>query len=104
MKARNKKDIYLLHASSELQRLDESLKQVTNHKKGKHIILAGDFDYCPYIIWEKMSVTIGATDREVQLALLDLTYLSLVRSTLEYSSIVWDPYLQKDIDKKEKVH
>ena len=30
-------------------------------------------------------------------------YLSLVRSTLEYSSIVWDPYLQKDIDKLEKV-
>ena len=30
-------------------------------------------------------------------------YLSLVRSTLEYSSIVWDTYLQKDIDKLEKV-
>ena len=30
-------------------------------------------------------------------------YLSLVRSTLEYSSIVWDPYLQKDTDKLEKV-
>ena len=30
-------------------------------------------------------------------------YLSLVRSTLEYSSIVWDPYIQKDIDKLEKV-
>ena len=30
-------------------------------------------------------------------------YLSLIRSTLEYSSIVWDPHLQKDIDKLEKV-
>ena len=30
-------------------------------------------------------------------------YLSLVRSTLEYSYIVWDPYLPKDIDKLEKV-
>ena len=30
-------------------------------------------------------------------------YLALVRSTLEYSSIVWDPYLQKDINKLEKV-
>ena len=30
-------------------------------------------------------------------------YLSLVRSTLEYSSIVWDTYLQKDTDKLERV-
>ena len=29
--------------------------------------------------------------------------MSLVRSTLEYSFIVWDPYLQKDIDKLQKV-
>ena len=31
------------------------------------------------------------------------SYTSLVRSTLEYSSIVWDPYLQKDIDRLESV-
>ena len=30
-------------------------------------------------------------------------YLALVRSTLEYSSIVWDPILVKDINKLEKV-
>ena len=30
-------------------------------------------------------------------------YISLIRSTLEYSSVIWDPYLQKDIDKLEKV-
>ena len=29
--------------------------------------------------------------------------ISLVGSTLEYSSVIWDPYLQKDIDKLEKV-
>ena len=57
---------------NDIARLDESLKQVTNHKKGKHIILAGDFN-CPDINWEKMSVNKGAADREVQQALLDLT-------------------------------
>ena len=30
-------------------------------------------------------------------------YISLIRSTLEYSSVIWDPYLQKDIDKLENV-
>ena len=30
-------------------------------------------------------------------------YISLVRSSLEYGSIVWDPYTQKDIDKLERV-
>ena len=57
---------------SDIARLDESLKQVTNHKKGKHITLAGDFN-CPDIKWEKMSVNKSAADREVQQALLDLT-------------------------------
>ena len=30
-------------------------------------------------------------------------YLALVRSTLEYSAVVWDPHLQKDIDQLERV-
>ena len=30
-------------------------------------------------------------------------YISLIRSALEYSSVIWDPSLQKDIDKLEKV-
>ena len=78
VKARNKKDIYLCsyympHRNlNDIARLDESLKEVTNHKKGKHIILAGDFN-CPDINWEEMTVNKGAADREVQQALLDLT-------------------------------
>ena len=78
VKARNEKDIYLCsyympHRNlKDIARLDESLKQATNQKKGKHIILAGDFN-CPDINWEKMSVNKGAADREVQQALLYVT-------------------------------
>ena len=78
VKARKKKDIYLCsnympHRNlNDIARLDESLKQATNQKKGKHIILAGDFN-CPDINWEKMSVNKGAADREVQTALLYVT-------------------------------
>ena len=35
--------------------------------------------------------------------LKELTYTSLVRSILEYSSTVWDPFYQKDIDRLERV-
>ena len=30
-------------------------------------------------------------------------YISLVRSTLEYGATIWDPYLEKDINKIEKI-
>ena len=30
-------------------------------------------------------------------------YVALVRSALEYASIIWDPYLQKDVDSLERV-
>merc|ERR1712102_137795 len=30
-------------------------------------------------------------------------YIALIRSTLEYGSTIWDPYLQKDINKIEKI-
>ena len=30
-------------------------------------------------------------------------YISLVRSVLDYESIIWDPYLSRDIEKLERV-
>ena len=57
-------------------------------------------------ISNKVNSTLGFLKRKLKHFSQDsrrTAYLSLVRSTLEYSSIVWDPYLQKDIDKVEKV-
>ena len=71
--ARNKKDIQLCsydipHLNlNNIARLDKSLKQATNQRKGNHIILAGDFNFTD-INWEKMSVNKGAADCEVQWA------------------------------------
>ena len=30
-------------------------------------------------------------------------YVALVHSALEYASVIWDPYLQKDMDSLERV-
>ena len=57
---------------NEINRLDDSLRQITQCKSGKHIILAGDFN-CPDMDWEKMTTKKGAAGREVQQALLDLS-------------------------------
>ena len=32
-----------------------------------------------------------------------LAYLAMVRSTLEYGCLIWDPYTNKDIDKLESI-
>jgi len=33
-----------------------------------------------------------------------LAYFALVRSTVEYSCTIWDPYLKKDVDNLEKIN
>ena len=57
-------------------------------------------------ITKKASSTLGFLKRNLKHCPTNcrkIAYLSLVRSTLEYSSIVRDPHLQKDIDKLERV-
>ena len=57
---------------TDINRLDDSLRQATQCKAGNHIILARDLN-CPDIDWEKMTVKNGAGDREVQQALFDIS-------------------------------
>ena len=57
-------------------------------------------------ITKKANSTLGFLKRNLKLCPLNFrmaAYISLIRSTLEYSSVIWDPYLQKDIDKLENV-
>jgi len=83
-----------------LQQVDENpYRGVTftdNPKFGTHITK----------ITNKASSTLGFLKRNLKHCpqfCRKTAYLSLVISTLEYSSIVWDPFLQKDIDKLESI-
>eukprot|EP00058_Branchiostoma_floridae_P002328 XP_002587816.1 hypothetical protein BRAFLDRAFT_92265 [Branchiostoma floridae] len=59
----------------------------TTVKRANHTLhfLSRNFRYCP---------------RQVR----ETAYFSLVRSTVDYGSVVWDPYLRKDIDALEMVN
>ena len=57
-------------------------------------------------ISNKANSLLGFIKRNMKYAnrdLKELAYTSLVRSILEYSSTVWDPFYQKDIDRLERV-
>ena len=57
-------------------------------------------------ITSKANSTLGFLRRNLKACppkLKETAYFSLVRSSLEYSSAVWDPFRQKDIDKLEKI-
>ena len=54
----------------------------------------------------KGNATLGFLRRNLKscpVKLKEMAYLGLVRSTLEYSASIWDPYLSKDINTIEKV-
>ena len=75
---KNKKDLYLgsfymPHRNlNDIKKLEDSITQLTQNNKDKHIILAGDMN-CPNIDWETLTVQKGAADRDVQQALLDFS-------------------------------
>ena len=57
-------------------------------------------------ITSKANSTLGFLQRNLKACppkLRETAYFSLVRSSLEYSSAVWDPFRQKDIDEIEKI-
>ena len=57
-------------------------------------------------ITKKANSTIGLLRRNLKSCPQDCrksAYISLVRSVLDYGSIIWDPYLSRDIEKLERV-
>jgi len=64
---------YMPHRNSNsIEELNKSLQQVYEGNKTSNIILAGDFN-CPDIEWEKLSVRKGASDTDVQQAVIDIS-------------------------------
>ena len=72
------------------------------------LTLSKDLKWSTHIdtICKKASSTLGFIQRNLKKCPKDCkksAYVSLVRSTLEYGATIWDPYLEKDIIKIEKI-
>jgi hypothetical protein len=83
------------------------LKEVENNPY-LGLSISNDLKWTNHInnICKKASSTVGFIRRNLKHSPANCrrtAYISLVRSTLEYGAIIWDPYLQSDIDKIEKV-
>ena len=94
--------------STHFYRLDSHILQQVPDNQYLGVILSDNMKWNSHIskISKKANSTLGFLKRNLKhcpKGSRRTAYLSLVRSTLEYSSIVWGPYLQKDIDELEKV-
>jgi len=72
------------------------------------LTLTKDLKWGPHImnISNKANKTLGFMRRNVKVnckAIKEAAYKALVRSTLEYGSVVWDPHTAKDVNTVEKV-
>lgn len=72
------------------------------------ILLSDDMKWSPHIssITKKANSTLGFLRRNLRRCppnCRQQAYLSLIRPSLEYGAVVWDPYLKKDIEGLERV-
>ncbi|KAK3106866.1 hypothetical protein FSP39_001700 [Pinctada imbricata] len=72
------------------------------------VMLSADLKWTTHInnMCKKASATLGFIRRNLRhcpTSTRKTAYISLVRSTLEYGAIIWDPFIQSDIIKMEKI-
>ena len=94
--------------SSRFYQLDNHILQQVKENPYLGVLLSDNLQFDTHIsnICKKAASTLGFLKRNLKHSPLQCrktAYLALVRSTLEYSSIVWDPFRQHNIDRIEKV-
>ena len=88
--------------------LDNVVLSSVEEEKYLGVTIHQDLDWSPHInkIATKASQTLGFIKRNLKGCpeeLKRLAYVTLVRSSMEYAGIIWDPHEAKDSDRLEKV-
>ena len=107
----NAKKCYIMSIntkSTHFYQLDSHILQQVPENPYLGVTKSEDLKWSLHIseITKKANPTLGFLNSNLKHCPLNCrmtAYISLIRSTLEYSSVIWDPYPQKDIDKLEKV-
>ena len=111
----NAKKCYILSVNkgatppfSYFYQLNNTILQNVNNNPYLGLLISKDLKWANHVdkISKKASSTLGfvmRNTRKCTLSCRKTAYIALVRSTLEYGSTVWDPFLQKDIDQLEKI-
>ena len=107
----NAKKCYILsirQKSSRFYQLDGEILQEVNSSPYLGITISNDLQWKTHItnIVKKANSTLGFLRRNLKYCPEEckrLSYIALVRSTLEYGAIVWDPYKLQDIQSIEKI-
>ena len=94
---------------SKLYALCGTFLQEVHHAKFLGVTISSDLSWSTHVdnITKKSSHTLNFLRRNLKYCPTqskEVAYFAMVRSTLEYSSAVWDPHLQKDIDNVERVN
>ena len=107
----NAKKCYIMsinNKSSHFYELDNHILKQVNENPYLGLTISDDLKWSSHItkMTKKANSTMAFLRRNLRNFPEDCrktAYLSLVRSILDYGSIVWDPYLLSDIDKIERV-
>ena len=83
--------------------------QEVHHAKYLGVTISSDLSWSTHVdnITKKSSHTLNVLRRNLKYfpkQSKEVAYFAMMRSTLKYSSAVWDPHLQKDIDNVETSH
>jgi hypothetical protein len=107
----NAKKCYILsinNRSSHFYELNKHILQQVEENPYLGVTISSNLNWDTHIhkIVKKANCTLGFIRRNLKhcpITCRKTAYLALVRSTLEYSSVVWDPHLAKHIDKIERI-
>ncbi len=98
----------LQHPLTRFYTLSGHILDEVNETKYLGINISNELTWSTHVsvIAQKGNCTLGFITRNLKncpMKLKKTAYITLIRSALEYSTAVWDPYLKKDTDKLEKL-